>query len=270
MSLVFDQVGLVKDGPTLSMVLEPGQTLCVVGRASCGKSRLLRVASGAETATRGTVDRPSRLLVPEPCNRKLRPQDLSHTKGANRAQLATDVLSNLGLWDARQKLISELAPAQIAACDLVETFMGASGLIVLDENLDRLDPWIRAQAMQLVRDRCGHGSVAIVATNCLDLVSQFDFVVALKASRPAYAGSVSKLASERSQRSLTIESERTVGVRSLVDSLLVEVARTESGYKLTPGPGQEHAARLLRDGYGDVKFVVSDDRSLAEIILGLL
>jgi len=269
MGLVLQEVALARTGAALSLLLGPGHTLCVVGRAGAGKSRLLRVIAGAEEPDRGVIERPDHVAVPEPCNRRVRPQDLSHRRGANKALLATEVLSHLGLWDVRQRIISELAPPQIAACDLVETFMSGAGLIVLDEHFDRIDPWVRMEAVALLTDRCAHGAIGVVATNQLEIASQFDFLAVLKGGQPVYVGSVADLVKSRGQRSLVIESERSMGVRALVDPLLVGVAKTESGYKLTPGPGQEQAARLLRDGYGDVHFVVSDEKSLPEIILSL-
>ncbi|HTQ11568.1 MAG TPA: ATP-binding cassette domain-containing protein [Fimbriimonadaceae bacterium] len=270
MSLVLQEVALSKPAAALSMLLEPGHSLCVVGPAASGKSRLLRIIAGLEEPELGFVERPDSVAAPEPCNRRVRPQDLSHRRGANRAQLATEVLSHLGLWDVRQKPIADLAPPQVAACDVVETFLSGAGLLVLDEHLDRLDPWVRVGAMQIVRDRCAHGAIAVVATNQLDLASQFDFLVVLKGGQPVHAGGVRDLVKSRGQRSLVVECERGLGVRAIVDSLLVGVEKSESGYRLTPGPGQEHAARLLRDGYGDVKYVVSDDIGLPEIIRSLV
>jgi len=52
--------------------------------------------------------------------------------------------------------------------------------------------------------------------------------------------------------------------------MLVGVTRTDTGYRLEPGPGQDHAARLLREGYGDVKYLVADERPISEIILGMI
>ena len=241
--------------------------LCVVGPAASGKSRLLRVIAGIEPPDRGEVTRLDRIAIPEPANRKVRPQDLSHRRGANQAQIATEVLSALGLWDVRQKPIAELSAPQLAACDLVETLIAPADLIVLDEHLDRLDPWVRAEALRLIRSRCAKGAVCVAATNQLELASQFDFLIVLKSSRFVYSGSIVDLVRSRGPRQVQIESEHNAGARALVDPLLVEVLKTDGGFRLTPGPGQEHTARMLREGYGDVKFVVSDEKSLPEIIL---
>lgn len=176
----------------------------------------------------------------------------------------------LRLWDVRQQTISELPLAQIAACDLVETFMGSGGLVVLDGHLDALDAWTRAGAVKLIRERCRHSSICVVATDQLDLASQFDYLVVLKDHQVVYSGSVSELLSNQGQRTLTVESDRNAGVRALVDPLLIGVTRTDSGYQLQPGPGQHHAAKLLRDGYGDIKFLVSDQKPISEIILGMI
>jgi ABC-type multidrug transport system ATPase subunit len=270
MALLLRDIALLEHGSTISLTVEPGQTLCVVGPAGSGKSKLLRVIAKNEAPDRGTVGFAGKASIPEPCNRKLRPQDVSHRRGSNRAAQATEVLSQLCLWDVRQNTIAELPSSQIAACDLLETFMGESHLVVLDGDLDRLDPWTREGALRLMRDRCAHGAVFVVATNELEVASRFDWLVVLREHQPVYAGSVGQLAATRGQRTLVIESEKNRGVRALVDPLLVSIARTDSGYKLQPGPGQEHAAKLLRDGYGDVKFLVSDEKPLAEIILDLI
>jgi len=270
MSLSLHDVSFAKSGATFSLSVEVGHSLCVVGLAASGRSQLLRMIAGIEPPARGSIERPKLVAIPEPCNRRLRPQDLSHKKGANKALLATEVLSHLGLWDVRQKVVSELAPPQVTACDLVEVFMSGAELIVLDGQLDLLDPWVRVEALRLLRERCARGAIGVVATNNLDMATQFDYLVVLKAGLPLYVGSVAELLRGRSQRSLVVESERSIGVRALVDPLLVDVAKTEGGYKLTPGPGQEHSARLLRDGYGDVRFIVSDEKSVTEVILGLV
>jgi ABC-type multidrug transport system ATPase subunit len=270
MNLLLRDVAFLEHGPTVTLTVEPGQTLCVVGPAGAGKSKLLRVIAKSEPADRGAVGFSGKAVVPEPCNRKLRPQDVSHRKGSNRAALATDVLSQLGLWEVRQKVIGELPPGQIAACDLLEIFMGDARLVVLDGDFDRLDPWARQGALRLMRDCCSRGAIFVVATDHVELAAQFDWLVVMREHQPVYSGRVSELAATRGQRSVTIESERNRGVRALVEPLLVSVARTETGYHLQPGPGQEHTAKLLRDGYGDVKYVVTDEKPLAEIVLELV
>ncbi|HWA83245.1 MAG TPA: ATP-binding cassette domain-containing protein [Fimbriimonadaceae bacterium] len=270
MALVLRDVALLHSGQTISLRVESGQTLCIVGPSGSGKTRLLRFFSGQEPPDRGEIQRPQQVAEPEPCNRKLRPQDLSHRRGENRAVLATEVLSQLGLWDVRQKPIGELSSGLVAACEVVEPLMSQAELLVFDESLDRLDPWARAGALRLIRDRCNDGAICIAATNLAHMASQFDHLIVLKDSQPAYSGSVSELASTRGQRSLTIESEYNTGVRALVQPLLVGVSRTDKGYKLQPGPGQELTAKLLREGYGDVKFAVADQKSIEEIVLDLL
>jgi ABC-type multidrug transport system ATPase subunit len=269
-SLSFRDLAMLHHGPVISLEIPKSHTLCVVGPATAGKSKLLRIVGGNEQPDRGTITRPHKVISPGQCNRRTRPQDLSHKKGTNQAALATEVLSQLGLWEVRQNLVSDLPESQVAACNLLEVFMAGAGLMVLDGHLDALDPWARRGALKLIREQTAHGTICVVSTNDLSLASNFDFLIVLKEHQPVFHGSVASLTSTRGQRSLTIESERNVGVRALVDPLLVGVTRTDSGYKLQPGPGQEHTAKMLREGYGDVKYVVSDQKSLAEIILTMV
>src|SRR5258706_1734288 len=105
MALSLSDVALLHHGPTMSLTLEQGQILCVVGPAASGKSKLLRILSGQDAPDRGKVKTAPKVAIPDLCNRKLRPQDLSHNRWANNAVHATEVLSRLGLWSVRQKFI---------------------------------------------------------------------------------------------------------------------------------------------------------------------
>lgn len=270
MALVLRDIALLEHGATINGSVEAGQTVCVVGPAGAGKTRLLRVLGGQEPPDRGEISLPGVISIPEPCNRKMRPQDLSHKRGANQAAAATEVLSQLGLWDVRQRPISDLGPAHVAACDLLDTFISTPDLIILDGCLDTLDPWARTGVLRLIRSQGSRGAITVVATNHLELATNFDWLVVMREHQAIFVGMAADLIRSQGQRKLTIESERNQGVRALVDSLQVSVTRTDLGYRLEPGPGQESTARLLREGYGDVKYVVSDEKSLPEIILGLI
>ncbi len=269
--LRLENVALAEHGPTMSLHVQPGECLCVVGPASSGKSKLLKILSGQLPPDRGVVGGADLAPRPEKIERRTaKPQDVGRRRGDNLASAATLVLSSLNLWDVRQTPVAELSPCQAAACEMVEAFLSHAPLLVFDGQLDAVDAWTRRGALRLIHERLGAGASVVVATDHLELADQFDHVIVLKESRPQYSGSRDALLAQKGQRELLIESERTAGVRALVDPLLVTVARTDTGYKLTPGPGQEHTAKLLREGYGDVKFVVTDNRSLQDIILELL
>lgn len=274
MALTLREVCLLEFGPTLSIVLEPGRSLVVVGPAGAGKSRLLRVIAGREEPDRGQIGRPATIAFPKTVDRALRPQEIGRRRGDGLAAPATEVLSGLRLWEARQTPVSELPAAQAAACELIEPLLEGSELFVLDGLLDRLDPWTQVGALNLLTQRMSAESTprasVVVATNRLELAAWFDFVVVLDGHGLVVAGAVEDLAAEQGQRSLTVETTHHRGARALVGPLEIGVERVDGGYRFGPNPHQDLTAKLLRESYGDVRYLVTEPRSLPEILLDLI
>jgi hypothetical protein len=60
-----------------------------------------------------------------------------------------------------------------------------------------------------------------------------------------------------------------VGVRALVAPFEVSVRDTDDGVVMQASEGQQLAAKLLLEGYGDVKLVVLRSPTLEEALLSL-
>jgi len=268
--LGLEHLSLSPSGPTLTMTLAPGQSLGVVGPAAAGKSRLLRILAGEERPAQGAAHAHGRVAVAsaDGLSRRAKVQSLARRSGTG-AQDATDLLSALGLWDARGLSIGELTPTQLAACELIEPLVSGAALLIIDGQLDLLDPWALRGAIGVLRDRLGAGAAVVVATHRPDVIESLDAVVVLRDQQVRFAGTVADLKRQGPPHELRIATDDQAAVRALVAPFTVSVRATDDGLRMEAREGQELAARLLLEGYGDVNFVIVRPPTLEEAILSL-
>jgi ABC-type multidrug transport system ATPase subunit len=189
---------------------------------------------------------------------------------ANSAAKATDILVATRLWDVRHSAVADLTPSQTAACELIEPLASGADLIVIDGQLDRLDPWTLRVVLDYLGTLRGHGAAFVIATNRPDLIGAFDAVVVLKDLAVRFAGTVDDLVRSGPPHTLNVATENRPGVQALVAPFEVSVRETQDGVRLEAAEGQSLAARLLLEGYGDVKFVVIRPPTVEEALLSLM
>lgn len=260
-------LALLEFGPTINLSVAPGESICLVGPAGSGKSRLLHTIAGGERPTRGCVTGPKASSI-EAIPKRTRVQDLGRRKGHHQPNQQTEVLSSLGLWEVRQHYVDELPLESRTACQLVEEFLGPAELLAWDGIIDALDPWAARGAINLFTREVGR--ITVATTNNLELVGQFDHLIVLNEYQPVYAGPVKALIDRDGVRAIRIESHFQPGLRALVEPFSASLTRVEGGIRIEPERGQECAVRLMREGYGDLKLLVTEQRTLPEIILDLL
>jgi len=265
-------VGLAAHGPVLTLSLARGQSVAIVGPASSGKSRLLKYMSGQEAPPTGQVDLSSRAAwASHVKDKKQTPQQLARSGGqhSGQASRASDALNATRLWDHRQRAVSELSPGQQHACETLSALSCDEGLICMDCHLDHLDPWTLRSVMDLLRNRMAAGCSVAVVTSRPDVVEQCDLVVVVSNGEVRHAGRVQDL-HKRSQHEIEISSERQPGVRALVAPFTIHAEHHNGKTTLQAKDGQQLAAKLLVEGYGDVKYVVHRQPTIEECLLGLI
>lgn len=268
--LGLEHLSLRSDGPTLTLSVGLGQSVSLVGPASSGKSRLLRVLAGRDRPAQGTVTlRGNAVLAGESAlPRRGKVQSLAR-KTSESVNRATVVLTALGLWEDRLESIGDLSPSQLAACELLEPLLSNDELVAIDGQLDALDPWALRGALDIMRQQMTQGRSFAVVTNRSDLVGEFDALIVLKNEQVRFAGSVADLLRGGPPHEIEVATENQPAVRALVAPYEVRVTPTESGLHLEAPEGQEIAARLLLQGYGDVKYVLVRRPTIDEALLSL-
>lgn len=269
--LGFDHVALEPGGATLSMSIARGQSLAIVGPAAAGKSRFLGVIAGKERPVQGeVVVRGSCGYAAEALGRRLKPQNLARKSGMpNPATHATELLIATRLWEARQHTVSDLTPSQVAACELLPLLAERPDLMLIDGQLDRLDPWALRGVMDHLKGMLADGCSVVAAVNRPDILEQFDALVILVNNQLRFAGTVDDLRRAGPPHVLTVATENQPGVRSVVAPFEVSVQETSEGLRIQAREGQELAARLMLEGYGDVKMVVMRPATIEESLLRL-
>lgn len=268
MILALDALALRPTGPTITLHLEAGHSIGVFGPPGAGKSFLLRLIRGLEKAPRGTV-RAAKGAIADPIaiGRRQTPLDLLRKlPGSPGATRIAEVLSGLDLWDCRQTPITELSPGQAAACELAAAICSSSKLIVIDAKLDAIGPFVMPSALRMIGERLRDGAALVLATNIPELARKVDSIVVLKNRSVAFAGTFAELERTFGESEITIETQHQPGVRAIVAPFEVTLTKVEGGVQLRAKEGQKVAAKLLVEGYGDVKTVVLKAPDPAELL----
>jgi len=266
--LQIQRLALSDGGATVSITLKAGECLGIVGPAASGKSLLLSCLLGDAKPKRGSAKLESDSIAAGPIEKKrITPALLA--KGELGSSAAAEALSACHLWDARSKPCASLTPSQMAATELLPLLVSKSRVLAIDGQLERLDPWTLEAVWSLLESRMSCGDVVLVATNRLELVEKFGYVVALNGGQVRYAGPVRDLPGSESE-TLVVETESQLAVRAIAGPFEVAVAENADGLRMQPGKGQEAAARLLAEGYGDVRAVVTRRVGEAERVRRLI
>ncbi len=194
----------------ISLKLEPGETLALVGPNGCGKSTLLELACGLLTPTSGTVQAPPIALMPQRgllmpwanavdnAALALRAEGVSRTAARERAR---DWLVRLGMSEFEDARPHELSGGMRQRLALARTLLAGRPIVALDEPFAALDAISRIEAARWLTSALGESdrSVLLVTHDVEEAAVLADRVVVLS-PRPAtlvaqvrLAGSVPRL-----------------------------------------------------------------------------
>lgn len=259
--LGLDHFGIKPEGPTLSLGLAAGQSMTIVGPAGSGKSRFVQILAGRERPGQGAVHVREDIFVPERLPKKTRLQN-----AVKQFAGIAELLTLTGLWDLRQCPVGELSPAQTAAAEMLPALARSTGVVLLDGHLDHLDPWTLPNVLEKLRRMANAGVALVATTHRPDIVRHFDGVVVLIKHEVRFAGSVDELLRRQTRHELSLETQNQMGVRALLEPFEVSITETDAGLRISAKEGQELAARLLVEGYGDVRMVIDRAPSIEEAL----
>jgi ABC-type multidrug transport system ATPase subunit len=269
-SVQFEHVALSTTGKTLSLQIEGGQLLVVLGPNGAGRADFLRVATGKSRPPTGTVNihGTTYLAEVEGIPRRTRPINVVRPRPAVKGQeVATRWFVGLGLWDSRQKMASELTRSERASLDILAALASDANIIGLDRQLDLLDPWTLDTTLELIQSRQREGTAWIVVTNQPALARLADMLIVLRNREVAFAGTQTDLLRLGPRHLLTVATENQAGVRSIVEPFEVSLENIPEGVRMSTADGQSASAKLLQVGYGDVKFIINQPPRLEDALL---
>ena len=212
----------VLDG--VSLELDEGQIVAVVGRSGCGKTTLLHVLAGLIDPAAGTVTlagedvtgRPGRigymfqddLLLP---NRTVidnvcLPLELGGMRRDQAREQARGLLDRFGLTDVERAWPSQLSGGMRQRAALLRTYLMGTQAILLDEPFSALDAYMRRDMRAWLYELVGELglSVVLITHDVDEAVALSDRVVVLAgepaAGRPSTVAGVVDVPVARSSR----------------------------------------------------------------------
>ncbi len=197
-----------KNEPTIreiSFEVMPGEIFCLLGPSGSGKSTTMRMLTGVYGPTEGHI----RVLGVEPQNftRQTRsrigymPQhfvlfpELSTQDNINfvasaygmswfgRAARVREALEFVGLWDAKDRLVSQLSGGMRRRLDLASTLVHGPELIFVDEPTAGIDPILRAKFWDHFKSLSNEGRTIFVTTQYVTEADYCDKVAILNRGR---------------------------------------------------------------------------------------
>jgi energy-coupling factor transport system ATP-binding protein len=155
----------IEDGPTIlrgiSLRLEPGERVALMGRNGAGKSTLLRIAKGLEEPTRGRVERAGQvaLLLQNPGDY------LVHGHAVEDAGVAGVAAAGLaGREDANPRDLSG-GERQRLALEVVLAGDVLNAVVLLDEPTRGMDRLHKDALAARIRELADEGAAVMVATH---------------------------------------------------------------------------------------------------------
>jgi sulfonate transport system ATP-binding protein len=190
-SKVFGERSVLQD---LSLAIEPGQFVAVVGRSGCGKTTLLRMIAGLERVSAGRLtidDKPVaarssdvRLLFQEP---RLLPwhrviSNVGIARGPDWRSHAKAALDDVGLGDRAEEWPAVLSGGQRQRVALARALVSRPKALLMDEPFGALDALTRVEMHKLLlRVRVDYGFTAVLITHDVrEAIALADRIVVLK------------------------------------------------------------------------------------------
>ena len=178
----------------ITLTIQQGEFLVVVGKSGCGKSTLLRLIAGLDQPDRGEIVVDERLIVQRNDAARVMFQDarllpwrrvldnVGLGLQGNWRPLATEALAHVGLTDRADQWPRVLSGGERQRVALARALLTRPPLLLLDEPLGALDALTRIE-MQALVERLWHedGFTALLITHDVEeAVALADRVVVIQ------------------------------------------------------------------------------------------
>ena len=199
--------GRVKALENVSLEIERGELVAVIGMSGSGKTTLLNILGCMDEPTEGKYyydDVDVTELTPHQKDmfRKkhigfvfqdfaLLPQYTvyenielpliaSNVKRTERKKLITDILRQLGIEDQRDKLITKLSGGQKQRCAIARAIVNGSELLLADEPTGALDTKNGEKIMEIFKELNRAGKTVIIITHDMKVAGAFKRVIEIQ------------------------------------------------------------------------------------------
>ncbi len=275
MSVAVELIGfsLRPDGRGVSASLLSGRVIALCGRAGSGKSHLLNALVGNAQPSLGRLRLIGSATLANNTGlpRKSTPQIIAKRSGGKESpDRMSVVLTLLGLWDEKQTPLDELSSSQRHAAEIVPMLMSDADVVLIDGGLDALDLIVRDAVFGYIKQRAQDGHTWILATHDANLAQKSDDLLVLRAGNVVFCGSTEAFATEREPVTVDVQTSNVPSVKALVEPFAIDLEERANGLRFRARKGQSLAARLLLQGYGDVRVVTVKQPKFEDLLKDVL
>ena len=180
----------------VSISLEKGSITGLLGPSGSGKSTLIRSIAGVQKIESGTVtilgrpagSRAARASVGYMTQASAAYKDLTVRENVAHwariarapASAADEIISQLRLTDRAHALASNISGGQASRLSLACTMVGNPPVLLLDEPTVGLDPVLREEIWDLIRERAAAGTTVLVSSHVMDEAQRCDSLVFIR------------------------------------------------------------------------------------------
>jgi putative ABC transport system ATP-binding protein len=194
----------------VSLTVQAGEMLAVMGPSGSGKSTLLHLAGGLTRATSGRVvlggtelgtlreadlalvlrrqvgfvfQEINLLTTLTAIENVSLPLELDGVRPRQAMATARALLASLGLGDVASRLPAQLSGGQQQRVAVARAVIGGRSLLLADEPTGALDTLSGESVMQLLRDQADEGSAVVLATHDIRHAAWADRILCLRDGR---------------------------------------------------------------------------------------
>lgn len=146
--------------------LSTGSRVSLLGPSGIGKSTLLRIIAGLDTAYKGKVNRPENIAYmfqgPNLLDWRNCYQNLLIFHPSATQSDAHNALELVGLGDKGLQYPRQLSLGQQRRLALARTFLSKADLVLLDEPFTSLDPQLKSDMLELTRNLLDQSGATLV------------------------------------------------------------------------------------------------------------
>jgi ABC-2 type transport system ATP-binding protein len=184
----------------VTLELDPGSVVAVVGGDGAGKSTLLRCFVGEARPARGSVTRPDQRDVGYMPSTSGTWRDLTVDEnlafvarvfgvtGATFDERRDRRLAQAGLTEARDRLVRDLSGGMRQKLGFCLAMIHDPALLVLDEPTTGVDPVSRVDLWRMIAGAAARGAAVVMATTYLDEAERASSVLVLDEGVPLLSG----------------------------------------------------------------------------------
>src|SRR5690625_1203557 len=196
-----------------NLEIKTGKCVAVCGGNGAGKSTLIKIITGIEKATKGSIQFHTKTkkhfsYMPDHMNfhSELTPVEVldyyASFIGAKKEKIQ-EVLEKVGLWDKRNNKVGSFSKGMTQRVNLAQALLADVDLYILDEPTNGLDPFWVIQFKQILQELIDKGKTVVLSSHIMrDVVEICDEIVILFEGNVKTAGTLEDIYTETGCSSL--------------------------------------------------------------------